>query len=378
MISLKKNTLLSLAHLALIGAIAVGVSGCSEEKKAETKEIVRPVKVVEISDARGTAPLIYSGAVKARVETSLGFRVAGKITERRVNVGDRVKTGDVLARIDPTDYQLSVKTAEANLAAAEKGVGTADLANKRAQQLYDKSVTAKSQTEQAALNYDQAVSTRDAAASALEQARNQVTYTELTSDRDGIVTAISADTGAVVAAGTPVATVALDSEKEIQIAVPENDIAQFSPGKTVKASFWSDNTLVLDGKVREISGSADAQSRTFSVRVSLPANDRVLLGMTATIEAVADGTVGNPSIPLAALAEKDGRKIVWIVNRDTSTVHAREIAVADFTGDGVNVSKGLATGDLVVAAGTQFMAENLKVKVPQNLSAQAQTANALR
>lgn len=378
MISLKTVQLPSFVSFALLGAVAFSVSGCSEEKKAETEEIIRPVKVVEIAAAGDTRALDYSGAVKARVEMNLGFRVAGKITDRRVNIGDRVKPGDLLAEIDPTDYELAVKTAEANLAASEKGVATADLANKRAQQLYDKSVTAKSQMEQAALSYDQAVSTRDAAASSLDQAKNQVTYTELKADRNGIVTSISADTGAVVAAGTPVVTVALDGEKEVQIAVPENDIAQFKPGKAVKASFWSDNKLVLDGKVREVSGSADAQSRTFSVRVSLPTDDRVLLGMTATIEAAIGNAETNVAIPLSALAERDGRKIVWVVDRNASTVHAREIKVADFTSGGVHVADGLKTGDLVVSAGTQFMTENLKIKLPEQQSAQADTGDIIR
>ncbi|MBB3398538.1 efflux RND transporter periplasmic adaptor subunit [Rhizobium sp. BK060] len=378
MISLKTVQLPSFASLALLGAVGLAVSGCSEEKKAETKEIIRPVKVVEIAEAGDTRSLDYSGAVKARVEMNLGFRVAGKITDRRVNIGDRVKPDDLLAEIDPTDYELAVKTAEANLAAAEKGVGTADLANKRAQQLFDKSVTAKSQMEQAALSYDQAVSTRDAAASSLDQAKNQVAYTELKADRNGIVTSISADTGAVVAAGTPVVTVALDGEKEVQIAVPENDVAQFKPGKTVKASFWSDSKLVLDGKVREVSGSADAQSRTFSVRVSLPTDDRVLLGMTATIEAAIGNAETNVAIPLSALAERDGKKIVWVVDRNASTVHAREVKVAEFTGGGVHVADGLKTGDLVVAAGTQFMTENLKIKLPEQQSAQAETGDIIR
>lgn len=376
--SLNNNPLPFWARLAFFGVLAVGLASCSEEKQAETKEVIRPVKVFEVSNANGGQKLIYSGAVKARVETGLGFRVAGKIVARAVNVGDRVKAGDVLARIDPTDYQLSARTAEANLAAAEKGVATADIANKRAQQLYEKNATAKSQSEQAALNFEQAVSSRDAAASALEQALNQVTYTELKSDRDGIVTAISAETGAVVAAGTPVATVALDSEKEIQIAVPESDIAQFSTGKIVKASFWSDTALELDGRVREISGSADAQSRTFAVRVSLPQNDNIRLGMTATVETAPSNATGALNVPLAALAEKEGHKIVWVVNPETSTVHARDVTVTDFTTDGVNVAKGLANGDLIVVAGTQFMTENLKVKLPQNVSAQTGSTQAMR
>ncbi|MBY5770468.1 efflux RND transporter periplasmic adaptor subunit [Rhizobium laguerreae] len=367
----------SVASLILVCAMGIGVSACSEEK-AEVKQVIRPVKVVEIAKAGDTRKLDYSGSVKARTEMNLGFRVAGKITERLVDIGDKVKPGDVLARMDSTDYQLAVKTAEANLAAAEKGVETADLVNKRNQQLFDKNVSPKSQLEQASLSYDQAVSSRDAAVSALDQAKNQVSYAELKADHNGIVTTINADVGQVVASGTPVVAVAVDGEKEVQIAVPENDIAEFKPGKTVKASFWADDRLVLDGKVREVSGSADQQSRTFAVRVSLPNDPQVLLGMTATIEADVSNGNSYVSIPLSALAEKDGKQMVWTVDRDTATVHGRDIKVADFTGDGVHVTEGLDTGDLVVSAGTQFMSENLKVKVPDQQSALAATDQTVR
>ena len=367
----------SVARLVFVGAIGIGVSACSEEK-AEVKQVIRPVKVVEIAKAGDTRKLDYSGSVKARTEMNLGFRVAGKITERLVDIGDRVTPGDVLARVDATDYQLAVKTAEANLAAAERSVETADLANKRAEQLFDKSVAPKSQLEQAALSHDQAISQRDAALSALDQAKNQVSYTELKAGQNGIVTSINADTGQVVGSGTAVVTVAVDGEKEVQIAIPENDIAEFKPGKTVKTSFWADKKLLLDGKVREVSGSADQQSRTFAVRVSLPNDPRVLLGMTATIEADVDNGNSYVSIPLSALAEKDGKQMVWTVDRDTATVHGRDIQVADFTGDGVHVTEGLDTGDLVVAAGTQFMTENLKVKVPDQQSALADTDQTVR
>jgi len=189
---------------------------------------------------------------------------------------------------------------------------------------------------------------------------------------NGIVTAINADVGQVVSSGTPVITVAVDGEKEVQVAVPEMDIAQFKVGKDVKARFWSDAALVLSGKVREVSGSAD-QSRTFAVRVSVPNDPRVLLGMTATIEALADNTQPYVSIPLSALAQKDGKQIVWLVDRSAGTVHSRAIKVADFADDGVRVADGLKAGDVVVAAGTQFMTENMKVKLA---AASAQQASA--
>ena len=145
----------------LLGAV---LSGCSEEK-VETKETIRPVKVVEIAPFGEPRELHYSGSVRARTEMNLGFRVGGKITERLVNIGDRVKPGDILARIDATDYRLAVTSAEADLLAAEKQVRTTALAKLRAEQLFSKSFSSQAQLDQATLLYDQAVSTRDAAAS---------------------------------------------------------------------------------------------------------------------------------------------------------------------------------------------------------------------
>ena len=371
MVSLTTNTLRTIAGAALFAAFGLGLAGCNE-KKEETAEVIRPVKVVEIAQADTTRKLDYSGAVRARTEMNLGFRVNGKIVERKVDIGQRVKPGDVIARMDATDYILAVRRSQADLDAAEKQVQTTELARTRAQTLFNKNVTSKSQLEQAELSYEQAVSSRDSAVSALSEAKNQVAYADLTSDMNGIVTAINADVGQVVSSGTPVITVAVDGEKEVQVAVPEMDIAQFKVGKEVKARFWSDAALVLDGKVREVSGSAD-QSRTFAVRVSVPNDPRVLLGMTATIEALADNTQPYVSIPLSALAQKDGKQIVWLVDRSAGTVHSRAIKVADFADDGVRVADGLKAGDVVVAAGTQFMNENMKVKLP---AASAQQASA--
>jgi len=373
MLSFRTVNIPSLAGLALAAGLALGSAGCNE-KQAENSEVVRPVKVVEIAGAETQRRLDYSGSVKARTDMNLGFRVGGKIVERRVDIGEPVKPGDVLARIDATDYELAVRRAEATLASAEKQVQTTGLARTRAEQLFGNNVAPKSQVEQAELGYEQAVSLRDTARSALDEAKNQVAYTDLTSDLSGIVTAVNADVGQVVGSGTPVVTVAVDGGKEVQIAVPEMDIAGFKPGQIVKSRFWSDAALVLDGKVREVAGSADPQSRTFAVRVSLPDDPRVLLGMTATIEAEAKNAHPFVSVPLSALAEKDGAQIVWVVDRKAETVHARKVKAAEFSDDGVRVSEGLTAGDLVVAAGTQFMSENMKVKLPDAGGAQSADA----
>lgn len=378
-----RSTARFLTSLSMLGLLAVSLTACSEAK-TEPVATVRPVKVVEIAKADTTRQLRYSGAVKARTEMNLGFRVAGKIVERLVDIGDRVNPGDILARIDATDYALAVRTAEANLAAAEKQVETVRLTQKRAEELFGKKFASQAQIDEAQLGTQQALAARDAAASSLQQAKNQVGYTDLKADRKGIVTMIGADTGQVVGVGMPVVAVAVDGEKEIQIAVPETDISHFRPGQPVEVGFWTDDQLRLAGKVREVAGSADPQSRTFSVRVSVADDPRVLLGMTATVEASVATRRPLASIPLEAMTEKDGKPIVWVADRDTSTVHARAVVVADFSDDGIRVAQGLQPGDLVVAAGTQFMSENLKVKLPGIAVSQAekpvsaQTTSALR
>ena len=351
--SLSRSILRKLPVAGLIVA-ALGLAGCSQEK-AEVKDIIRPVKVVEIAQAHDTRTLSYSGSVRARTESALAFRVNGKITERLVDIGQHVASGDVLARIDPIDYDLSVKSAKASLDAAERQVETVELARKRAEQLFAKNFAPKSQLEQATLTYDQAVATRDSARSSLDQAKNQVGYTDLKADRDGIVTAVSADVGQVVGSGTPVVTVAVDGEKEVLIAVPEMEIAEFKPGKIVKAGFWSDDKLSLEGKVREVAGSADPQSRTFAVRVSLPGDSRVLLGMTASIEASAANERQLVSVPLSALAEQGSQSIVWTVDRGADTVHARPIKVAKFVryalGEGIDKKDDDFAAEVAKAAG---------------------------
>jgi RND family efflux transporter MFP subunit len=363
-----------LKGLAVVTMVA-GLTACSEEKKAEAPEPVRPVKVTELTGPDSGRSLVYSGSVKARTEMNLGFRVAGKIIERSIDVGDRVTPGIVLAKLDPVDLQLAVRRAEADLSAAEKQAEISELAYRRADSLHSKNITSQSELEQASLARDQATATRQSAVSALEQALNQAAYTELKSDQGGIVTSVSADIGQVVSAGTPIVTVAVDGSKEVQIAVPEMDVSHFKPGKAVKARFWSSADLTLDGKVREVAGSADAQSRTFSIRVSLPEDPRVLLGMTATIEAATENSAPAYSIPLAALGKKDGQPVVWVVDRDKGTVESRPVSVVDFSDDGVRISKGLGNGDLVVSAGTQFMKEDMKVRLPETVSSRFGNVN---
>ncbi|MBD9375043.1 efflux RND transporter periplasmic adaptor subunit [Rhizobium sp. ARZ01] len=351
---------ISLTTITMVLTMSATLAGCAEEKVAGETPI-RPVKVVEVTTPDQGRIMQYSGAIRSKTEIAMGFRVDGKIVERFVDIGQSVKPGEVLARLDSVDYELSVRQAEAELASAEKQVEIAQRALRRAEFLQGKSATSQSALEQSQLAFEQAVSLRAAAASVLEQTRNKVAYSSLKSEVDGIVTAVSAEAGQVVAAGTPVVSVAAAGSMEVEIAVPEVDIAVFKPGKAVKAHLWANSDLKLDGKVREVAGSADSRSRTFAVRVSLPDDPRLLLGMTATVTAKGDDAVPAYVLPLSALSKQDGKPAVWLVDPQTETVRLRPVVVAGFSDDGVRVTEGVAAGDLVVAAGTQFMQPDMKV-----------------
>ena len=343
---------------------AIALSACSEEPKPVEAE-VRPVKIMKVEPHQTVATLVYSGSVKARTEMNLGFRLNGKIVERRVDVGDRVRKGDVLMRLDPTDVALAVDRARASLDSSRQQFTTAEAAYKRADQLFRQKTVPMAVLEQRKLAYDQALAQRTAAEAQLDEATNQLSYTDLKADRDGVVTAVQADAGQVVGAGNVAVVLADDREKEAVIAVPEMDISAFSIGQPVRAGFWADPSLTLRGKVREIAASADPLSRTFAVRVALEDNPKVLLGMTATVTAERTTAASTVDVPLAALSTQQGQPVVWVVDAATSSVEARPVKTGPFTADGVRIENGLSRGDLVVAAGTQFMTDKLKVRLPE-------------
>jgi len=348
--------------MALLIGAAVALSAC-QQQVARAPEPVRPVKVVKVEASAATREIDFSGSVRARHEAGLGFRVGGKIAERLVNIGDHVEPGTVLARLDTNDLDLALRSAEANVNSANARLEIAENQLARGKALIGKSFITQSELDQRQTEFNQAKAAVDAAASARDQAHNQAGYSELKADAAGVVTNIRAEVGQVVSAGAPVVDVARDGEKEVAIAVPENEIRFFKPGDKLAAHFWADDTVALTGVVREVSGSADQTSRTFAVRVSLPDDPRVRLGMTATISDDVPTQGAGIVMPLSALSERDGKPVVWVVDPNTATVAPRAVATQAFAPDGVRIAEGLAPGDLVVTAGTQFMTPDKKVRI---------------
>lgn len=337
-----------------LAALAAILAACSEAPlPPAAPKLVRTLKVGAGDTAAEGAQRSYSGEVRARIETTLGFRLAGKIVERRVDAGMRVKAGQVLARLDPTDAGLQVTQAE-----AQRALAAADVARYR-------DLKAKNYISASALD---ARETAFKAADAQAQlAKNQASYTTLVADRAGVIGQVLAEPGQVVSAGQAVFRLAPDGEREIAIAFPEGEVSAFKLGQAAQVSFWATPGAAvkpLAGQLREISPMADPVTRTYAARVSLKDADPLLpLGMTATVR-FPSATPGATRllVPLAAIFQKGNQPAVWKIGAD-NTVTLQAVSVAEFTDRGAVVTSGLTGGEQIVAAGANLLTAGEKVRV---------------
>ena len=363
-------------RFALLLPAAAILAGCGSEAKV-APEAVRPVKAVVVGEAARERTLSYSGVVRPRVESAIGFRVAGKIVERRVNIGDRVEVGQVIARLDDTDLKLAEGSAKAALAAARtrREVAIENLA--RARMLLPKAFIAKATYDARKNEMDAAVGAFETAEAQLAQAANAVGYATLRADKAGIVTAVRAEPGQVVNAGTSVIVLAEAGETEIAIVVPEQDVARLTVGQPIGLTLWAGPRTSLKGRIREISAQADSESRTYAVRATVdepPANMR--LGMTATVSIRVEDAAASVVVPLAAVTESGGSTVVFTVEPASRTVRRKPVTLVATAPEGVRVASGLEPGEIVVTAGVQFLRDGMKVRLPADLEQRAANGKA--
>jgi multidrug efflux system membrane fusion protein len=348
---------LSLASLALLAA-------CS--KSEAPAEPVRAVKVITIGASSFQSGHEFSGEVKPRVESRLGFRVAGKITQRQAEIGQHVKAGAVLAQLDPQDYRLAAEAARAQVAAAStnRDLAAAD---------YKRYVTLREQNFISGAELERRETALKAAQAQLEQAQaqmaaqgNQAKYTNLVADVSGVVTAVEAEPGQVVSAGTPVVRIAQDGARDVVFSVPEDKVAAVKPGSDVTVRLWA-GTGTLTGKIREVAASADPATRTYPVKVSLEAGAQPPLGATVTVvpQALNYAGVQVIKVPTSALRQEGRGTAVWVLDKATMTVRSQPVQVATADGNEAVIASGLAPGMLVVSAGVHVLAPGQKVTVWQ-------------
>jgi membrane fusion protein, multidrug efflux system len=350
-------------RLAVLG-IAALATGCKGEAAVE-EEVVRPVKVAVVAAVPSGPTLTYSGAVRPRIESAIGFRVGGKIVERAVDVGDRVEAGQLIARLDDTDLKLAENSATAAVASARTRRDVARDNLERAKPLLAKQYISQAAYDVRRNEFDAAASALDSAEAQLRQSINAVSYATLQVDKAGIVTAVTGEPGQVVSPGQAVISLAEAGATEIAIAVPEQDAGRIAVGQRATITLWAGPRAGTEGRIREIAGQADAASRTYAVRLAVsdpPPGMR--LGMTATVAIRIEEGTAAMLVPLTALAEADGAPVVFVVDADTKRVRRTHITVAGTADEGVRVAGGLAVGDMVVTAGVQFLRDGMRVRLP--------------
>ena len=365
-----KTMLLSLACVAYIGVL----SAC--HPAAPSEEPVRAVKTIVVSDSPQVQRYEYAGEARARVESRLGFRVAGKITRRGVELGQRVQSGQVLAQLDPRDYQLAADAGRAQVAAAatQRDLAAADL--KRYQSLRDQGFISSAELERRSAALKGAQAQLDQARAQLVSQGNQAAYTQLLADAPGIVTGVDAEVGQVVSAGTPVIRVAQDGPRDVVFAVPEDRVSLVRPGQAVTVRPWSDDAE-LTGTVREVAASADPVTRTFTVKVAVSAGAPPL-GSTVRVLPQPDAQQRMPVIklPTSALRQEGKGTAVWVYEPASSTVRSQAVQVATADGNDVVIAAGLTPGMQVVTSGVHVLAPGQKVTLykPKTTIAEAPTA----
>lgn len=341
-------------RLVWVPVIALLLAACGKEATAPAK-IERPVLTHVVGTRAGADEVSYSGEIHARYETTLAFRVPGKVIERAVDTGTVVKAGQVLARLDPADTGLQASAAESQFRLAEADA-------KRYRELH-----ARGFVSQAAL--DARETALKAAAAQAGLARNQTTYTVLRADHAGVIAATLVEAGQVVGAGQPVLRLAQAGPREVHLAIPESRLNKVKIGMPATIQVWAEDGLAASytGQLRELSAVADPLSRTYTARVTLEGkNNLPALGMSARVS-FADNTKTATAwrIPMSAVFQQGEQAAVWIVGADQH-VTLRPVKISGWQDEHAVVSEGLAAGERIVAAGVHKLSPGEKIRVAEN------------
>ncbi len=349
--------------LIICGALLLGA--CEKDQSAgPAPEPIRPVRVAEVVEAGGGEEVTLTGAVEAEDNINLAFRVGGQLISRSVNVGDQVRAGQVVARLDAQTQRNAVDAARANVAAAMARLVEARNTIARYEPMLARGFVARQQFDRAVETRNAAEAQVEAAEAQLRTAENQLSFTELVADASGTVTVRGAEPGEVVAAGQMVVQLAREGGRDAVFDFPPRVKDAISGDTLIEVVSSTDSNIRATGRVREVSPQADPVTRTFKVRVGLanpPAGLR--LGSTVIGKVPLGGGAEGLVVPAAALTRADGQPAVWVVDQDEQRVALRNIDVLGYELDSVLVGHGLVPGELVVTAGVQSLRPNQQVRL---------------
>ncbi len=363
----------AVSRLTVITILALATAACS--KQAATPEPVRSVRTVTVSSGPVGAVVDYAAEVRARVELRLSFRVGGKMISRPAGLGEHVRAGQVLASLDAQDLRLGQDAARSAVQAARVNHEQAQADYRRFKDLRDQGFISAAELERRETTF-KAAQAQLAQAQALSGVQsNQARYSTLVADTGGVVTAVEAEPGAVLSAGSTVLRVAQDGPRDVVFSVPEDQAGalralQGSAG-ALRVTVWGADSVPLAATVREVAAVADPVTRTFVVRADI-GKANVRLGRTATVTVAVRSLPSAPAmikLPLAAVFEQQGQSSVWVLDKDTMTVRAQPIQVVGAEGNQVVVAAGLAPGQQVVSAGVHVLTPGQKVALYRPLPA---------
>ena len=350
---------LSLTQFSVI-AMALLLVACSE--KPPVVEDIRPVRAIQIAPAGAETVVELAGEIQPRYESRLGFRVGGKVIARQVEIGSVVKRGQLLMQIDPRDLQLSQSQANASVNAAASNLSLAKAEYERYRELRQKNFVSQAVLDAKEAAYKSALANHEQSNAALNIATNQNSYANLVADADGVVTALQAEAGQVVAAGTPVVQLARTGEKEARISIPEDQVEMVRQVKEMQVRIWANQALVLRGQLRELSPVADPATRTYTAKISIPnAPPEVRLGMTATVRFITKADKNLIRLPLTALLNEKNQTSIWVI--ENGAVKSVPVQVGGVMGNEVVIASGVNAGQMIVTAGVNTLRTGQKVHV---------------
>jgi RND family efflux transporter MFP subunit len=349
-------------RITLVLAAAAVLSACHKESEATAPE-VRPVRTTTVAVQPAGETVVLTGHIEAENEAALGFRISGRMIERLVNVGDRVKPGQVLARLDPQDEQNGLRSAHANLAAAQGQLTQARNNFERQRRLLERGVASRADFDQAQEGLQTAQARVDDAEAQLKIASDRLSFTELKADAAGTVTARGAEAGEVVQAGQMIVRIARQDGRDAVFDVPAQLLRSAPADAPITVHLAEEPSVTAEGRVREVGEQADPVTRTFQVKVGLtdpPSAMRLGSTVNGSVELNSASVI---TIPASALTRSNQQPAVWIVDPSKLTVSLRNIEVSRYDPGTVVVGQGLDTGDIVVTAGVQALHPDQKVRL---------------
>lgn len=350
----------------LVPGLVLAAAACSEATPKAPE--IRPVRAVMVDPKPIEDDRSAVGEVRPRYESDLGFRIAGKLVSRLVDVGVSVKKGDVLARLDEQDHRNKLKSAEADLVSADATVVEAEAAEGRLRQLLTTGATTRANYDVALKNLRAAKARHDSTKAALELARDQLAYSELTADFDGIVTSVGAEAGQVVNGAQMIVRVAQPAEKDAVFAIAESAFRTRraeDDRPEIVVSLLSNPSITADGVVREVSPVADPVTRTFQVKVTLKSPPEQMRFGASVLGRLKTSTAPVVVLPGSALFQQSGKPAVWVYEPASTQVKLKPVVVARYETDRIVISDGLAKGDIVVTAGVNRLRETQKVRLTE-------------